>query len=105
MKKTLWFAALALSLSNLHAEPTTDLSKKARTLRMYASRNEVIKLLGNPSAAILPADFKANQLDETPDLAYVLSWDNKPCSRVEVFFNSRNAATGVGWWRTLPARF
>lgn len=98
MKKpilTLSFILISiLATTTVHAEPKTELSKKARTLRTYASKAEVIRLFGAPDSAILPRDFKANDLDGTPDLAYVLSWENQPCSRVEVFFNHRDVATG-----------
>lgn len=55
---------------------------------------DVRQLLGNPSNVIAPQNLQKNDIDASPDIKFVLTWNNPGCSRVEVFFSQTNRVTG-----------
>jgi hypothetical protein len=73
----------------------TALSRKVDAIGMGWTRTEVITTLGAPSSVIGPGKLKANDIDRGPEIEYVLTWDNPGCSRIEIFFNTRNQVTGT----------
>lgn len=86
---------LALSAAaSCAATPSTDLSRKARGLKNGMAPAEVRQLLGNPNNVIAPNDLRKNDIDPSPDIKFVLTWNNPECSRVEVFFGQNNKVTG-----------
>ena len=71
----------------------TTLSKKASQLKLKASRQSVINLLGNSTWAILPSDKGEFALPD-PRIKLELHWKNTPCSPVIVQFDSAHKVTG-----------
>lgn len=84
---------LANSLTAV-AAPRTALSVKARTLRNGLNPSEVKSILGQPTDVIAPQNLRANDIDPSPEINFVLTWANPGCSRVEVFFSSVGRVTG-----------
>lgn len=76
------------------AEPSTDLSRKARELKTGMSSDQVRNLLGYPTSVISPKNLKANDFYPSQDIHFVLIWNNPGCSRVEVIFDRNHRATG-----------
>lgn len=96
------FALFAGAISHMSyplaagAQPVvTTLSRKVDVVGMGLSRAAVISTLGPPSSVIGPGKLNANDIDRGPEIEYVLTWDNPGCSRIEVFFNTRNQVTGT----------
>lgn len=86
--------ALVAVTTTSQATPSTDLSRKARAMKNGMSPTEVRSLLGSPTSVISPKNLKANDIDPSPDIHYVLTWNNPGCSRVEVIFSQGNRVTG-----------
>lgn len=72
----------------------TQLSEKVRLMPDGLYKPDVIKRLGKPSHAYIPRDFKEQHVDGDENLAYILVWENSPCSSVEVSFDHRGRVTG-----------
>ena len=89
----IFFAVSILLPAFLFAGRTTELSKKASSLKAGMSRNSVIKLLGNPTWAIIPGDAYDFTLPD-PRIKLELYWKNPGCSPVIVQFNARYKVTG-----------
>ena len=72
----------------------TQLSEKVRLMPDGLYKSDVIKRLGKPSHAYTPRDFKEQNVDGDKNLAYILVWENSPCSSVEIWFDHRGRVTG-----------
>jgi hypothetical protein len=94
--KKLWFMLIilmALPISYAHSSEVTSLSEKASHLKIGMSRQEVIKLLGPPTWAVIPGDRGQFTLSD-PSLSLELHWKNRPCAPVVVQFNRNNRVDG-----------
>ena len=91
---TLIASAMFTNALSVLAAPQTPLSFKARTLRNGLSPSEVRAVLGQPTDVIAPKNLRANDIDESPEIHYVLTWANPGCSRVEVMFSRAGRVTG-----------
>lgn len=81
-------------VSRMGPPPKTELSRKARLLETAMAKSQVLRVLGAPTHVIGPTKLRSNNIDPSPEIQYVLSWTNQPCSRVEVFFDSKSRVTG-----------
>lgn len=71
----------------------TALSRRAAAIAMGDSRERVIKMLGAPTWAILPADRGDFTVELPATLS--LSWDNGECVPVEISFDRRMQVNGT----------
>lgn len=94
MNKVITSLLLLVVVGSAGAAPQTQLSEKVRVMPDGLYRSDVLKLLGKPSHAYIPRDFKEQSVDGDPNLAYILVWKNSPCSNVEIWFDHRNKVTG-----------
>ena len=69
------------------------ITKKATQLKIAASRQSAIKLLGHSTWAIIPSD-KGEWALSDPKIKLELYWKNRPCSPVVVQFDSAYKITG-----------
>lgn len=72
----------------------TQLSEKVRLMPDGLYKADVIKRLGKPSHAYIPRDFREQHVDGDESLAYILVWENSPCSSVEISFDHSGKVTG-----------
>jgi hypothetical protein len=70
--------------------PKTDLSKKALHLKIGMSKNEVLKLLGNPTWA-----------DSKSEVPLAWAWHNGHCNPVNVSFDKNMEVTGFDEGRAV----
>lgn len=88
-------AILIFFVSSAFSGEVTSLSKKAATLTIGISRQDVISLLGGtPSWAVIPAD-KGDFHLSSARVIFGLYWKNTPCSPVVVDFD--DAYKVIGW--------
>lgn len=81
-------------VSSAFSGEITNLSKKAATLTIGMSRQDVINLLGNSSWAVIPTDKGDFHLSSVR-VILALYWKNTPCSPVVVDFD--DVYKVIGW--------
>lgn len=81
-------------VSSAFSAEITSLSKKAATLTIGMSRQDVVSLLGIPSWAVIPTDKGDFHLSSVRAILG-LYWKNTPCSPVVVDFD--DAYKVIGW--------
>lgn len=88
-------AIILLGFSTVaNAAPQTVLSRKVAMIPDRATKASVITALGPPTHAYVGADLKKKLIDD-PNVAYVLLWENPPCSAVEVWFGHNGRMNGM----------